>query len=617
MSSFLGARDFGFLPSGCGGGGGGGITSVCTCNTPTFSFYGDGTCFNPLCGCPIISSCAGNSLVACSDGLFSSGGGGGNAVIVLGAGTCSNYRCCVNNLSSGSYSSAFGGYCNQATNNDTIVVGGFCNISSGCISTTVNGAKNITSGYGGFTGSGYNNITSGLAWAFTGSGFYNVTSGGTSFTGNGEFNTSSGDFSSIISGKSNTASGYHSFIGTGFLNTTSCCFSFIGTGRCNSATRNHSIVVGGMCNLTCSDFSIIGGGQNNTISSIYGSNNSISAGQKNTIYTSSTNSAILAGCTNAICCRNSTILNGIGNISTQCNSTIAGGNMNVVGDSCCWNYFDIICASANILYFCQSTANNFWSIGNTVNYYDCTTKSLYYLQITAQCYDNIANVSCITFNCSVGSSCCGIARNLNKLRCRGFNSFIDGGFNNTTESNYTFVSSGNSNRIINQCSKYNYIHNGCYNCITCSPVSHIGNGSANVICSCYSNIDNGTFNNISNITTSNKVYRVDSSNSCCIVAVGNITSSIVSGDSITALLQNFTTGEQVVKVDVANSSFNGFNTIICTTSANLPTSTGGYLRKNTNSGNYGFFNSILNGQINEIKALYSVILSGQCNCIYT
>ena len=72
MSFGTGYNNSGFFLGNNGSGGGGGLTFVSTFNTQTFRFFGDGTIGSPLCGCPIISSCANQGLVVCSDGLFAS-----------------------------------------------------------------------------------------------------------------------------------------------------------------------------------------------------------------------------------------------------------------------------------------------------------------------------------------------------------------------------------------------------------------------------------------------------------------------------------------------------------------------------------------------------------------
>lgn len=71
MSGFLGAKDFGFLPTSSGGGGCCPISSVTTCDTNTFAFYGVGTSASPLCGCPQLSPAANQGILVLSDGLWS------------------------------------------------------------------------------------------------------------------------------------------------------------------------------------------------------------------------------------------------------------------------------------------------------------------------------------------------------------------------------------------------------------------------------------------------------------------------------------------------------------------------------------------------------------------
>ena len=143
---YFGSRQSGFFGGTTSGGGGGGGTvvsvGIISCG---------GICV--LGGSPVVS--AGNICLCSNPG-----------VEVLGSGTCSTYRCCVNNLSAGAYSASLGGRSNSASGNCSAIVGGFLNSASDCYSFISGGSSNCVCNkgylYGGIGNGNQNLIICGL-----------------------------------------------------------------------------------------------------------------------------------------------------------------------------------------------------------------------------------------------------------------------------------------------------------------------------------------------------------------------------------------------------------------------------------------------------------------------
>ena len=177
-----------------------------------------------------INTDSGNvSLKPISDNLWqvvygngvTGGGGANNAVILLGAGTGSSYRCGNSNDAKSTYGTVSGG----ATNIDN---GGCGHTISGGVFNTISGA------------------------------YHNTISGG-------YFNTSSGCLQSTIGGGySNTSSTNYATISGGACNIASCFGATISGGSCNTASAQYTTISGGRNNKSLSNCSIVGGGFSNS-----------------------------------------------------------------------------------------------------------------------------------------------------------------------------------------------------------------------------------------------------------------------------------------------------------------------------------------------------------------
>lgn len=144
---------------------------------------------------------------------IASGGGVSNAVILLGAGIGSSFRCGNNNLANGSYSTVSGGCGNTSSGHYSTISGGILNTTSGLASKIGGGAINTTSGDASVIGGGYCNTAS-CSFSTVSGGYCNISSGiGSTVSGGGSntgkspiFNTASGEISTVSGGGANMAS---------------------------------------------------------------------------------------------------------------------------------------------------------------------------------------------------------------------------------------------------------------------------------------------------------------------------------------------------------------------------------------------------------------------------
>jgi hypothetical protein len=230
-----------------------------------------------------------------------SGSGANNAVILLGSGTGSSYRCGNNNISSGLFSTVSGGCGNSASGYSSTISGGYGNTASNYSST-------ISGGYGN-TASGYSSTIAG-----------------------GRVNTISNNYGTISGGYNNNISGANSTISGGYTNTISGYLSTIGGGSKNCITECYSTVSGGYQNCVLSTFSTISGGLLNRVS---GSQASISGGYSNCA--GSTFSFVGGGCGNKAVSTGSAILGGTNNDTTGFVCAMIVGD-NIAADRDCTTF---------------------------------------------------------------------------------------------------------------------------------------------------------------------------------------------------------------------------------------------------------------------------------------
>jgi len=267
------------------------------------------------------------------------GGGGGNAVILLGAGTGSSYRCGNNNCACGDFSTVSGGYGNtdnqgivqQGQNsNYSVIAGGLCNQSFGTANVVSGGICNTSSFSGYGSGGMYPNTISGGFSNFIGTGSGGKVPHGANVIGGGHTNTISSAYTvngnSISGGYCNTITdGYGMTISGGYCNTI-------------SATYGASTISGGYQNLVSAGASIIAGGYKN-IANCY-------------------NSTIMGGYCNTISGYGASILGGSNNTISGCYSTASGYN-NTISGAYSSAFGCGLTASAN----CTLYANNFCACG--------------------------------------------------------------------------------------------------------------------------------------------------------------------------------------------------------------------------------------------------------------
>ena len=298
------------------------------------------------------------------------GGGGGNAVILLGVGNGSSYRCGQGNLACGNGSTISGGYNNCAVGTSDTISGGYVNctqpilgnkgsnntISGGYCNTVIGQGSTISGGNNNYSSAKFTTIAGGKQntasqiYSSIGGGQCNTTSSISGVVGGGFSNTSSGYYYSTVSGGTlNIASGISSFVGGGGLNSSSGYASSVSGGSVNTASADYSVVGGGYCNHANSISSTISGGYNNKIATalpvivvtpIDGSPYSYIGGGIANLICSGFASGIVSGA----CNNNDSIFGFIGagfsnNLSGGCAGVIGGGCNNTTSGS---NYGGIL-----------------------------------------------------------------------------------------------------------------------------------------------------------------------------------------------------------------------------------------------------------------------------------
>jgi hypothetical protein len=470
-------NDFGLFSAGTSGGGPGGgtVTSVnaVSCTTNTLSVTGG----------PI--DVAGTFCI-CYTGPI--------GVEILGAGTCSTYRSCVNNLSNGSHSAALGGANNSASANCSAVVGGSFNCSGGIWSFIGGGFTNrATADCSGIV-SGHNNCAIGTH-TFIGAGECNQACSPHSVVAGGLCNCTTAVRASILGGKFNTGSGCYSTISGGYCNTSSGKYAVVGGGRSNSVAGILGLIGGGLCNIVCNSVSsclaigsiIAGGIGNNTTGGTF----NLPTCQFTVAPTTCDTGAytfIGNGFQNRAGANFSSVLNGCLNVITSNGntSTIGGGVSNLVTNS----YSGILSGDSNKICGCSNNCLNVIG-GGLFNIINCCTD-----------YSVIAggNQNCISSGSNFigsgqGNFICGGALNaigggLSNKIIGGAGSFIGSGYCNCTFSNYSAVVSGNKNCGFNI---HTFIGSGCCNCST-GCFSSIVNGCCNLSTGGLSSVLNGCCN---------------------------------------------------------------------------------------------------------------------------
>lgn len=150
-----------------------------------------------------------------------------------------------NTVSSGAYTSIWGGSGNTASNNFSLIGNGRSNTASANYSVVLNGKLNVVS-------AGYSTIIGGLN---------NSVSSANCFIGAGQNHKIQGVVSSIVNGISNKIYSYHCFIGGGRSNTiqSSAGYSSIVSGFGNNITSLGSFIAGGISNTASASMSFIVG----------------------------------------------------------------------------------------------------------------------------------------------------------------------------------------------------------------------------------------------------------------------------------------------------------------------------------------------------------------------
>lgn len=197
-----------------------------------------------------------------------------DAIVVLGGGAYSSLRCGSGNVTTGSYSTAFGrsntasgdytsifGQCNTASGVGSTVMAGFKNQAQGSFSTIgggiCNNACNTTSGClatGAAVLGGIGNNTINGTWDLASCSFLTpptiCDAGAYSTIGGGFQNKATGGYTTVFGGYNNTASGLVSAVGGGTTNQASGACSFIGGGKTNTSSGAYSAILAGKFNDT-------------------------------------------------------------------------------------------------------------------------------------------------------------------------------------------------------------------------------------------------------------------------------------------------------------------------------------------------------------------------------
>jgi hypothetical protein len=399
----------------------------------------------------------------------------GQAVEILGSGTCSTYRCGVNNVASGNYSASLSGCFNSTTSCYSVISGGANNTVSGLGYNSISGGQfNNVSGCGAVITGGFRNTSAGIASTVNAGtcntsqgnnssvagGCGNASTGGNSMIGGGQGNSAFGCNSSVVGGLNNlicTSSLYSSIAG-GSFNTVIGCDAFIGGGLCNTVSSVSSSIVGGQCsiilgacsfvgsgccNCVVSPFSIIGGGGCNYVDGCYGS---VLSGSKNTAC--GCFSSVSAGICNQACGVSSFIAAGQGNITLGTRAAIIGG---------CCNFaqgLGSFIASGNCNQLCSSLCPQ------------CAAGSTIVNGVGGNTVNGVYNNSLQTF--TTPPTICNA----------GQRSFIGGGFQNAATCIYATVLNGCCNTASGS---YSTVINGANNVASGSYSSAIG---CNLIAAC-------------------------------------------------------------------------------------------------------------------------------------
>jgi len=602
-----GNSSFGFGGSSSSGGGGGGLTQVITTNTSTFSFYGQGTAGNPLCGCPILSACSGNALSVCSDGLYATDNN--SAVIVLGSGSFSSVRCGVNNTASGNYSGAFGGQYNLTCANYSNIVGGDGNVANSCRGGSIGGGtmnylgiSTTLSSYSSnidciiFSGDvtaqfnvndqiyGYNNPDSQVRFGcVTGSSY----SGGSTILCT---TTNFGTASSIVVRNLTTSSQYgrNTFISGGSYNTSSGDYSFNGNGKFNSVNGSYSLIGNGNLNTTSNFYSTI---LNGLLNSNQGQYSSIINGRNNSISSSDCFNTILNGSFNTICNTN----------ASSCNNTISGYFNTIRGTDLRLNTIfgcsNVIC---NTGFACVGN-NTIVGYSNTISFCNATGVGLARGEgnFVSGFLNNIVGASKLR-NAIFGERNC-IIDSINQPSDQGGNTnFVVGSCNCVSGTFGANFIGGSLNTICVSAGPFdNYLRasilGGCRNCIVNGNIVHIVGGRCNCInmgagagLSGRSFIGGGQLNTLNQYPNESAIL-----SGTCNILNGSFSSSIIdSGCSNT-----ITTGLGFIGNGCLNTVSNLFGSVL------------------SGCGNVasGIYSSVISGCVNTSSGEYSTIISGEKN----
>jgi len=611
-------NDFGLFSAGTSGGGGGGtVTSVNAVScTPTSLCVTGG----PISGAGTFCFCY-------------IGPTGPNAVEILGGGTCSTYRCCVNNLSAGSYSAALGGANNSAagacsavvggsfncaTNAWSFIGGGFTNVVAGDCSGIVAGHHNCAIGAHSFVGAGECNQAC-SAHSVVAGGLCNCTTAIRSAVLGGKFNTASGCYSTTSGGYCNTSSGKYAFIGAGRQNTASGCYATNLSGRCNIASGILSSVLNGCTNCATACLGLVVSGTNNFVLStrstiINGSGNrvctssnysTIVGGAGNCIDCCVTDSAIVSGRQNKLCCRNNTFYNQ-GFIGGGCGNTISAGYSSILNGCAnftCSTYSNILGGRGN----CITTGNQSSILNGQLN----TISGNGFNTIVGGCSNKVCSTA--FYSTILGGGCninTGIASQIlggccnTLLNCCG--SIVGGVENSITAcAGFSTILSGctNSNNSLNS-----VIGGGNKHCIN-GGFNGVFSGTCNCINGCFSNIDGGTLHLICTNTRNNVISGGD-----CNTISGSY--SFIGGGQLNKNCANRSViggGDTNTIFCLADKSFigGGFTNKICCSSENSFIGGG-----DTNTISCNVTKSVIvGGYLNIICFSCSTIIGGLCNCV--
>jgi len=518
-------NNFGLFSGGTSGGGGGGGGGTVTCVA--------------ACGGVGITQTGNPFITTSGTFIFNNTAPYNNeAVEVLGVGTCSTVRCCVNNTSFGSYSAALSGQANCSIGNYSVALGGQCNCAIGDYSFIGAGCRNEAQGLNSVIGGGFCNFIRNTTTNPTNSvivgGVGNNTIGGTfncntfsvqpsvtpsgaySFIGGGLQNRASGDYVSISGGTLNSALANHSTIlggnrnctrggcstiGGGIDNTTIGGFSTIGGGRLHTSSGVYNIIAGGCRNITTCCSSTIGGGELNCACADF---SVVTGGRQNCVL--ARNSSIVGGFYNNVgvacgtgvgCGIGGFVSGGLGNKIYDDLGNANAGSLNVVGTStpypyCCTN------TTLQSIFFCGDVTTQFPS-SCTLYYYHNTDKRLYAGRIDLSVYCSASGLTQICgTNLCIGTTNAsgGYGRNQSNNVCSGSCFNVVGGYANTVSGYYnSTIVNGVSNLI---CSPYSIIASGLCNNISQGCYNVINNGLKNIVCGNYNLIGNGSCNCLTN-----------------------------------------------------------------------------------------------------------------------